>query len=166
MSGQVRQGFYRGLGPSLFQGPGTPSAGAVAYPIEIYSTPILDLTKIVSGIEAIPARPGYIATQFNSRWIVQQLSGTQTSPPTYQMGSDPAHQNFVPSTAAPSNASVNAIVGTPALGNGGLLQTGLQFFPNAPVFFDVTAAAQGTGGFALLARHVSVVWWIAVGGGF
>jgi len=133
--------------------------------METYSTPVLDLTKIVTGIELVPARPGYIATQLNREWIIVQFAGTQTSPTTYQAGSDAAHQNYAAPSPTPTNAVVNAIVNTPAIGNGGGIVTGGQRFPNATIFLDITVAAQGTGGFTLLARYVTNVWWIAVGGG-
>lgn len=155
-----------GAGPSAL-GPGAGSA--IAFPGEVYETGLLDLTVPNLGVEIVPAKPGYIPIGLSPVILVEQVAGTQTTPMSSQAGSDSAHTNFVvPGSVAPTNASINACVGnTPAV-VGGLSVSGnaaraAQHFTNAPIILDITAGAQGTGGFILKARLVFTIFWTAVG---
>lgn len=157
--------FQRGLGPAPI---GSPGGGlSVAWPIESFETPSLDLTVVQSNIELVPARPGYIALGFAALWLIEAISGTQTSPPTLQAGSDAAHSNFIPSTnSLPSNANINGGTTLPFLASSGSFiiissptTTTLQRLPNTTTFLDITAGAAGTGDFALRGRLIVGVKW-------
>lgn len=154
-----------GAGPLPNGSPG--GGGLVAFPFESFVTPILDLTKAQLGVEIVPAKPGHVAVILaTSLWFIEQVAGTQTSPPTLQAGSDPAHTNSIPSSSTtPSNADVATSASIlPALAVGPTSQSaavGVRRFVNAPIILDVTAGAQGTGGFSLKARFQCRVIWMA-----
>jgi len=161
----LRNGYLgQGQGPAPI-GPGTTGALS-AYPVEMYQSPLLDLTQTVSGIELIPARPGYIPIIELALWETEFTAGTQTSPPTVRAGNDAGHTNFInTSSTTPSNANVNA-ANVPCLitgPTGALSNQTAQQIPNATVLLDVTAGAAGTGGFALRAKLVCMIFWVAVG---
>lgn len=143
---------------------GTTGAGLASYPFEGFESATLDLTQITLGLEIIPARPGYFPYIFGALWIVESVSGVQTSPPTFQAGNDAAHTNTIlPNSTTPSNANVNAANSVCAVTGPGLLNSGtVKKIPNATVFLDITAPAVGTGGFALKARLWVEVIWLAV----
>jgi hypothetical protein len=158
--------------PQDFLGPGTGpiplgsgGSGLSAFPVESFTTSILDLTQVVAGLELVPARAGYIPRLGGGFWDIEQVVGTQTNPPTIQAGSDTAHSNFIASTnATPSNASTNAaatpcVISGPNQASGG----GVQSLTNATIFVDITVGATGTGGFVLKGRFVVNVLWMAVG---
>lgn len=155
-----------GTGPQTLEGPGTNSAAVVAYPVEPFQTPLLDLTKTYSNVELIPARPGYVpivASGFFPEWVIESVTGTQTSPPTIRAGNDAGHVNTIPSTATtPTNALVNTAVPPTVVTGPANPAVTLKRIPNAPVFMDITVAAQGTGGYSCLARLSIVVYWFAV----
>jgi hypothetical protein len=140
------------------------AAGLVPYPNETYASPVLDCTQVVSGLELIPAKPGYAPNFGGSFWVIERVVGTQTTGLNFQAGSDPAHLNFFVSTVGrPTNAEVNGAA-PPSLGAGGVIAAAtVAKIPNAPVFLDITLSASGTGGFVLLARLVVGVIWIPVG---
>lgn len=150
-----------GLGPTPL---GSSGAGSlVAFSHEVYESPTLDLTQTVSNVEIIPAKPGHVAAFVtgDAFWVIESVAGTQVTPPTIQMGSNAAHTNYIPSSAAtPPNADVNAA--TPpsistfptAAGNT------VQRLANTPVFLDITAGASGTGGYACRARLSVLVRWM------
>ena len=150
-----------GAGPSGFPGGG----GLVAYPDECFQTPQLDLTVPTLGIELVPAKPGYYPMFVNGRWLIESHAGTQTTPPTTQAGSDAGHVNFLANASTtPANADVNN-ANPPSIStsiNAGTVNT-VQRIPNATVFFDVVAGAQGTGGFALRGKFTCIVKWVATG---
>jgi hypothetical protein len=157
-----------GAGPQLLEGPGTNSAAVGAYPVETFQTPLLDLTKTYANIELVPARPGYYPVGYVGagfpQWVIESASGTQTSPPTVQVGSDAAHQNTLAlSAATPTNAKVNVATPPTIVDGPTLAATTIQRIPNAPVFFDLTVPAAGTGGYSCMARLVIYICWIAVG---
>jgi hypothetical protein len=164
----MRYGDYLGqaLGPMAL-GPFPTSGFQVMYPIEIYQTQILDLTKTASGIELVPAKPGHYPVIFSStRFLVEAVNGTQTTPAQMQAGSDAAHTNLFISSALPSNANVNAVSPSalPGLALGPALATDtIRRIPNATVLMDITAGAQGTGSFALRGKLSINVAWIAIG---
>lgn len=137
----------------------------VAYVVETFETQKIDLTQSASNIELIPARPGYFPVAASVQWLIESQAGTQTTPPTTNAGSDAAHTNFFPSSATtPSNASVNAAA-PPSFANAPAQAADtVQRIANATVFLDITAGAQGTGGFALTGKLVVTVFWISVGG--
>jgi len=149
-----------GLGPIP---DGSPGAGSlVPFPLEVYQTPILDLTKPNLGIELFPAKPGYVALSNLVEWVITQVTGTQTGVLSAQAGSDPAHRNLFNSQATqPSNATVNGANPPSRSGNQTLAFT-VKLFPGAPVILDVTAGAVGTGGFTLNGFFVAYVFWMAV----
>lgn len=150
-----------GLGPS--QVGNQISGSLVAFPLDTYATPQLDLTQVVTGIELVPAKPGHIPVSATARFLIESTTGTQTTPLVSQAGSDAAHTNFKASTSAPANVDVTGAP-VPAISSavGGSAVT-TQRIPNATVFFDITAGAQGTGGFTLRGKFVVVVRWQAVG---
>jgi hypothetical protein len=153
-----------GNGPSLLEGPGTNSAGTCAYALDQFQTPLFDLTKTYSGIEVIPARPGYYAYPLSFVWIIESFAGTQVTPVVFQMGSNPAHNNILPSQSNPSNANVNAAVPpSTAIAATVTVATGTQYIANAPVYMDITSPASGTGGFACTARLAYYIFWIPFG---
>lgn len=176
MPGQMRQSIWQGAGPQPLQGAANAAscARASAYPLETYQTPILDLTKTYSGIELVPARPGYVATPRSRVWTVISVSGTQTSPATYNAGSntglesstaEPAsiHDNFMPqANALPTNATINSGTTPPFVTNATSAANNLQLFANAPVLLDISVPAAGTGGFKLLMMLTVTVEWIAL----
>lgn len=159
--------FGMGVGPQSLEGPGTQSASAGPF-VDLFQSPLLDLTQVVSNIELVPARPNLIPFPVNlvtAFWFVEQRSGTQTSPPTIQAGSDAAHQNFFTTTSTtPSNANLNAsVVPAPIAGPGiGVFSGTLKRIPNAPIMLDLTVPAAGTGGYSCRARIFVVVAWIAL----
>jgi len=160
--------YLMGTGPELLEGPGTQSAGNLNL-VEIYQSPLLDLTKTYSGIELVPGKPGLIPypidIQGPGTWLLEQKAGAQTSPPTTQAGSDAAHQNFLKSSNTnPTNALFNTAV-APCILNGpstGALSGTLKRLPGMPIYFDVTVPAAGTGGYICLARLYVAVGWVAV----
>ena len=161
MSIQVQQG----VGPQPLESPGAGAAYKSLPVVEVYVTSPLDLTQPHLGIELVPARPGYVPFNFDfSQWVILSTSGTQVTPATVQAGSNPAHNNYIASQSIPSNADVAAAV--PPCGaspNANTLQTaGQQVFPGNAVILDVTAGAQGTGGFTLVARMTIQVRWISM----
>jgi len=156
-----------GVGPEPSDGPGTPSSSLIAYPMEIFQTPLIDISQPLSGMELIPARIGHIPiliVQLAGEWAIESVVGVQTSPVHVRAGSDAAHSNFLSSTTTPSNADVNGAV-VPSLTS--LNTTGpgpVTFFPNTPVYFDITVPAAGTGGFSCLARLIIAVNWVTTDG--
>jgi hypothetical protein len=162
---QTRQSVYPGLGPQALTGSPSNSGSAGAFPFENYQTPLLDLTIGQQlGIEIFPARPGYIVQVVNRSWLVESLSGTQTVPPSLQIGSNAAHNNIQALNSSPTNANVNGFTTPFYTSGGGIIPTGLQQIANATAFLDIITGASGTGGFALKARYVLSVFWVAVGG--
>jgi hypothetical protein len=158
-------GSVIGTGPALLEGAGTNSAGEVAYLIEVFQTPLFNLTNTYSNIEIIPARPGYYPLAFNTAWIIESLSGTQTSPLTLRAGSNPGHSNIFPlQSTNPSNANVNVAV-PPSIASGLTIAVpnNTQQIAKATVYMDITAPASGTGGFACTARMSFFVLWIPFG---
>lgn len=160
----MRNSIYAGLGPQSLQGPGSRSADNPAFPWETYQTPLLDLTKTYSNIEIVPARLGYFPFLLIGTWLIEQRSGTQTSPPTIQAGSDANHVNFIASSSpSPTNADTNnANPPSQTALVGGAVMT-LQRIVNAPVYMDVTVAASGTGGYSCMASFVYSIMWVASG---
>ena len=81
-----------------------------------------------------------------------------------QGGNNAAHTNLFASQAIPSNATVNAVTAPPGLCTG-VASAALtsQCITNAPIIMDITAGAQGTGGFLLKGKFVIWVNWIAIG---
>jgi hypothetical protein len=164
MSGQRRQSGYLGLGPQSLQGPNTGSGSSVAYPLEFYQTPLLDLTKTYSNIEIIPARPGYVALIFFTRWMIESKNGTQVTPITCQAGSNITKNNNLALNSNPSNINVNNASTVPpcfVLGQSQLVPAPVLI--NTPILFDVVTPASGTGGFSLMARLFVSAIWAAVG---
>lgn len=150
-----------GTGPTALGGSG--SSGLINYPIETYVTPTLDLTQTVSGIELIPAKPGHVPLVYLARWIIYSVTGTQTTPATHKAGNNTAHTNiFASSSTNPSNANVNAAAPVSTAAGPVTVQPS-NITPNAPVIFDLTSGAVGTGGFALRARLAAFVIWVAQG---
>lgn len=138
------------------------STGLVAYPNETFQTPVLDLTQVQLGIELVPAKPGHVFTVLFINWVITQASGTQTTPLTMQIGNDAAHTNICASQSIhPSNAEVAAAV-PPAVCSASSLALSTKLFPNAPTFLDITAGAQGTGGFSLKGYFIITTIWMAV----
>lgn len=163
MSGQRRQSFWAGVGPQSLE-PGVAGA-TVAYPPELYQTPLLDLTVAPqSNIELVPARPGHIPININRLWVIELLTGTQVTPATMQAGSDATQSNFMPLVSSPTNANVNGFT-TPFFFTGGsaTLDTVKQLV-NTPVFFNLVTPASGTGGFSLKGRLLVHVNWVSIGG--
>lgn len=157
--------FSPGVGPQKLEGPDMLSGSIGAYAVEVFQTPLLDLTKTYQKIELVPARPGYFPinlTTGKAQWSIEKVSGTQTTPPTIRAGNDPAHTNFFTSTSTnPSNADVNG-ANPPSVANGPFLPLGTEF-SNATVYFDLTSPAVGTGGYSCMARLTCAVAWISVG---
>lgn len=164
MSRTTLTDFFNGSGLGPLPN-GSPNGGSlVPFPIECFVTPVLDLTIPTLGLEIIPARPGFYPFLQNLSWVIENLAGVQTTPPTIQAGSDPAHMNMLTPFQTPSNANLATILGsTPATAGGGNSVSGTQQFPNAPAFLDITIGSVGTGGFVLRARAVVRVGWIGVG---
>ena len=140
-----------------------PSGTTASLPGESFQTDLLDLTQPLLGIEVVPAKPGYAPIIFSPEWVIESVSGTQTSPPVYNAGTNPAHTNYNLAANTPTNAATNAAV-PPCLAVGPSSTLPIQLTPNAPVIMDITAGAQGTGSFSLKARLLLTVAWIAVGG--
>ena len=158
-------GSVMGAGPALLEGPGTNSAGEVAYLAEVFQTPLFDLTKTYSNIEIIPARPGYYPLPLLTEWVIESFSGTQTSPLTLRVGNDPGHVNiFALQSTNPSNVDVNAAI-PPSYATGltVAVSNNTQRIANAPVYMDITAPASGTGGFTCTARLSFIVVWFPFG---
>lgn len=158
-----------GAGPQSLEGQGLLSASLGAYTLEVYQTPLLDLTKTYANIELVPARPGFIPCLLRSvnlnRWLLESASGTQTTPPTIRAGSDIGHSNFIPvDVTSPSNARVNAGIVPVQISGPPAAAIGVKQFPGLPIYFDVTIPAAGTGGYSAMAKYTCVVGWIAVGG--
>lgn len=153
--------FGNGAGPLALS---QPSGGLVAYPVETYITPSLDLTIVQLGIELIPAKPGHIVAITVTGFLLESVTGTQTTPLQARAGSDPTHTNISPLiTTNPTNAQVNS-ANTPCTA-GGLSSNSVpvQILPSLPVFLDIVAGAQGTGGFSLRGRLAARVAWAAIG---
>lgn len=155
-----------GLGPIP---QGTPPAGAlVAYSQETFQTQVLDLTVPNLGIEIAPAKPGHVPVVNFLNWIITQAAGTQTTPLSFQSGSDAAHTNFAPSQAThPSNAEVATAIGLAAgqaivCASSSIPGFPQKVIPNAPLILDITAGAQGTGGFSLKGFFMINILWMAV----
>jgi len=159
----MRYGNYFGqaLGPNPL---GSPSGSSlVMYPVEIFQTPLLDFTQPISNIELAPARRGYAPVVALGRFLIEQVAGTQTTPPTTQAGNDPTHTNVIPQgNSSPSNTQVNTAV-PPAFGTVSLPATTVKLLTNSPVLFDIVAGAQGTGGFVFKGKFVASIFWIAIG---
>lgn len=149
-----------GLGPS--RNSSSPSSGMVAFPSEIYESPLLDLTQVTLGIELIPAKPGYFPVLSSARWLIEAFSGAQTTPCTSQAGNDPAHTNVLAAGTSPTNGATNTSVPPCVLSAGSAAAVTVKRFANAPVIFDVTAGAQGTGGFTLMAKFFCTINWFAL----
>jgi hypothetical protein len=157
-------GVTPGLGPESLEG-NSLSGYRVAFNPEVFSTPLLDITQTLLGLEFIPARFGHIPMSASSLWSIESVAGVQTVPAQIQAGSDPAHSNVIVSVASPLTADVNAAnPPSPSSIAGSLLQPlKVQEFPGLPVFLDITSGAQGTGGFKCMARLVVHILWTAVG---
>jgi len=151
-----------GLGP---QSLATGAGARVAFPCEVFSTPVLDLTVLSSNIELVPAKPGHFPSGLTTRVIVEQFTGTQSTPATVRAGSDAGHVNYIVASNAPSNASMNIGVSAPFVPNTNVTGSAVttQRIPNAPVLLDITVAATGTGGFTLRVRYETTVIWAAPG---
>lgn len=150
----------QGLGPEML---GDPNSGSrVDFPYETYVSPSIDLTQVASNIEIIPARPGHIPFVNIRNWLIESHAGTLVTPPTTKAGNDAAHTNvFSSSSTTPTAADVNGAV-VPSIGGGPTFAlNAAQRMPNATVYLDVTSPASGTGGFALTARLVMQVFWMA-----
>lgn len=154
-----------GAGPSALGSPG--GASLVRYPVEVYQSPLLDL-GIVQSVELIPAKPGFIPAcpVVQAFWMIEGLNGTQTLPPTWQVGSDPSHRNFIdrqttttPFTGEGTTPPYYTQIFTSFL-------TNVPVLPNLPTYLDIVSAAAGTpangAAFQVLARLVVPVMWIAV----
>jgi len=153
-----------GSGPQQLEGSGTNSAASNPYPVEVYQSPLLDLTKTVSNVEFVPARKGFFPLAITTSCIVESVSGVQTSPPTLRAGNNVTHDNFIATdTGDPTNAAVNAAVAPAYVGNliSSFVADTVMNFTNSPVLFDITAPAVGTGGYACMARFVTTVIWVA-----
>ena len=157
-------GFSPGIGPQKLEGPDMLSGSIGAYALEVFQTPLLDLTKTYLNIELIPARPGYFAQGLLglTAWSIEKKSGVQVTPPTIRAGNDSTHTNLFSSTATtPSNTNVNgANPPSTATGPSGSLAAQI---PNTTVYFDLTSPAVGTGGYVCMARFTCAVFWVAVG---
>ena len=155
-----------GMGPQSLEGPDLLSASLSAFTMEIFQTPTLDLTKTYADVEIIPARPGFVpflASANLNRWLIESITGTQTTPPTIRAGNDAGHSNFVTSTATtPSNAAVNAASPPSQITGPSAAAVTAKRFPGATVYFDLTSAAVGTGGYACRAKYTCAVIWVAV----
>jgi len=143
-----------------------PGGGLIAYPFEEYQTLLIDLTVGVAGIEVVPAKPNHAPVLYTARWIIEKHTGTQTVPATFKMGSDASHSNYTGLTSTgPSNTDVNN-ANPPSLSGYSLgslfLALTNKLLPNATIFLDTVAPAQGTGGFSLLARLTIQNYWLAV----
>jgi hypothetical protein len=151
-----------GAGPIPLGSPG--SGSLAAYPVETFISPPIDLTLVTLGIELVPAKPFYFPWLVNANWLIESFTGTQTSPPTFNAGSDLAHLNFISSTSAsPSNANTNASSPPAAVAGPPMVfpATPLRSIANATVFLDIASGAVGTGSFSLKARLVVDVAWQA-----
>lgn len=149
-----------GAGPMPL-GPDALAGDMAMLPVEIFQTAYLDLTQVVSGIELIPAKPGYAPQILTSGWIIDAVTGTQTTPVTTQAGNDGAHSNIFPSASTnPTNTDVNT-GSVPCLGtNMALTPNTTKRIANAPVYLDITTGAQGTGGFSVFASLFVYVMWL------
>ena len=154
-----------GAGPSALGSPG--GASLVRYPVEIYQSPLLDLS-LIQTVELIPAKPGHIPAcpVVQAFWIIEALNGTQILPPTWQVGSDPSHQNFIarqttttPFTGEGTNPPYYTQIFTSFI-------TTAPSLPNLPTYLDILSAATGNpangAAFQVIARLVVPVMWIAV----
>ena len=154
----------QGAGPETT---GAPGGGLAVYAIETFETGLLDLTQTISLLELVPARPFYIPVFNGSRWVVEAVSGTQTSPATINAGNNAARSNFIPSNATtPINTEVNSCVPPCAItAPSSVAPSGLtaQAIANSPVLLDITSPCVGTGGFSLFAHLAVQVIWIAAG---
>lgn len=168
----MRQNIYMGVGPQALQPTLVGGGASVAYPVELYQTPVLDLTKTLFGMELVPARPGHFPFQVFRWWLITQKNGTQTSPIAYRSGSNEAnaiqptpHNNFVSAGASPSNADVNNVnLVIPCWAAGSSGAGNAQRLTNKPIIMDITAAAVGTGNFSLFASLATFVAWSPTGG--
>lgn len=144
--------------------PEAANAGRSPYPHETFVSPVLDLTVPTLGIELIPARPGYFAVATSITWVIELVSGTQTSPANFRAGTDPSHLNFITANGRPLNTDVNGAVTPSVAVGGGLGAVTLPRTSGTTVIMDVTAGAVGTGNFALRGRLAVIARWIAEGG--
>lgn len=141
-----------------------PSGGMVSFSSDVFITDELDLTTTTFGIELIPSRPNHVPRIFISFWVLDQVSGNQTAPPTMRAGSNAGHNNTLSTSASPTNGEVNGAAGVvPTIANGPTEVLPHAVFPNTPVIMDVTAGATGTGAFAVKGRLVVAVTWFPVG---
>jgi hypothetical protein len=152
-----------GLGPLPLSAPFV-GGGLVAFPVESFTTPLLDLTQVALGIELAPAKPGHYAVPIGNMFIVvESKSGTQTTPPTTRSGSNAAHTNSFPQISTrPANADVAAVAVPGFILGPAAAAAGVQQIANAPVIFDLVSGALGAGGFSLFARFVGRFYWVPV----
>jgi|SRR5579863_3571367 len=155
-------GNQPGLGPENLEGNPTSGSFVALWP-EVFQTPLLDLTKTLSSMELVPARPGHFPVVcVLANWCIESVSGVQTAPVVYQAGQNAAHTNvFAALTNGPSNADVNG-ANPPSFGGQSIGASRVQLIVNTPVFLDITAGAQGVS--KLLARLIVGVEWVAIGG--
>lgn len=154
-----------GVGPESLEGQSA-SGSILAYPGEIYQTPLIDISQPLSNLELIPARIGYFPVfiaGLGGMCAIESVTGTQTSPVHIQAGNNAAHTNLFATTTLPSNADVNG-ASVPSLTTLNPPTNLLTMIQNATVFFDITVPAVGTGGFKCLARFAVVVVWMSVEG--
>lgn len=152
-----------GLGPANLEGDQSTSASLVLVRPETFSSPLLDISQALSGMEIVPARPGHVFVVSRMQWIIESVVGTQTVPLNMQIGNNPTHDNVLTSTATPSNVDTNTAI-PPSPTTGQAPPALVQNFPNVPTFMDITSGAQGTGGFKVMARFIISVIWYGVGG--
>jgi hypothetical protein len=151
-----------GTGPQQLEGPRTNSGTASPYPFDIYQTPLIDIAKTVSNIELVPARVGFYPVLFHMAIVAEKIVGTQTSPPTIRAGNNATHDNYVATDANdPTNAAVNASVAPALVGVLNLVSNTMKQATNAPVLFDITVPAAGTGGYSCMVKFVTTVTWIS-----
>mgnify|MGYP006866179937 CR=1 FL=1 len=138
----------------------------VGFLVETFQTPLLDLTQTIDNLEFIPARPKHVPmyafnyTLGSSCWIIESVTGTQTSPPTFSIGQDAARTNIVAATATtPSNADVNNAV-VPSLGTAlAVAVVSAQLLVNTPAYFKIATGAVGTGGYRCMAKFSLTIMW-------
>jgi hypothetical protein len=154
-----------GLGPQNLGSPG--AAGLVAFPMEVFISPVLDLSKVTLGIEIIPGRTGLIPWRTSMAWLIEDASGTQATAPVLQAGSDAAHTNFFPSSSSPTNSDVASCIGvtpcfSPGFANSSVNQQN-QKFAGLPTIMDITSGGLGSVGYTLRGRFYTTVFWMSVG---
>jgi hypothetical protein len=155
-------GNQPGLGPENLEG--NPTSGSfIALISEVFQTPLIDITKPLSGMEIVPARPGYVPVCVLAiNWSIESVVGVQTSPVVYNAGQDAAHTNVVPALSnGPSNAEINGVT-PPSIRGVNAASVRAQLMTNTPVFLDITQGAQGVS--SCLAKLNVGVLWVAIGG--